>query len=165
MAGRTQAKIQKAAYGFFRKLHSKATGSDIEERMRKHIFRNVDRVMWVFDILIIQKKLLWIFRWMLERFVKPARDILNMKPFGITIKQEIHNLQMDLIRQVLKDYKLKGRSKSTRSHISWKLCYFKVDTHILVGVKSEEDDLQLNLASKCLWFKGADFSARFYLLS
>ena len=55
---------------------------------------------------------------MLERFVKPARDILNMKPFGITIKQEIHNLQMDLIRQVLKDYKLQGKSKSTRSHIS-----------------------------------------------
>ena len=55
---------------------------------------------------------------MLERYVKPARDILNMKPFGITIKQEIHYLEMDLIRQVLKDYKLKGRSKSTRSHIS-----------------------------------------------
>ena len=45
MAGRTQAKIQKAAYSFFRKLHSKATGSDIEQRMRKHIFRNVDQVM------------------------------------------------------------------------------------------------------------------------
>ena len=54
-AGRTQAEIQKAAYGFFRKLHSKATGSDIEKRMRNNIFRNVDRVMWAFDILIIQK--------------------------------------------------------------------------------------------------------------
>ena len=45
MAGPTQAKIQKAAYSFFRELHSEATGSDIEQRMRKHIFHNVDRVM------------------------------------------------------------------------------------------------------------------------
>ena len=45
MAGRTQAKLQKAAYSFFKRLHSQATGSDIEQRMRKHIFRNVDRVM------------------------------------------------------------------------------------------------------------------------
>ena len=44
-AGRTQAKLQKMAYSFFKRLHSQATGSDIEQRMRKHIFRNVDRVM------------------------------------------------------------------------------------------------------------------------
>ena len=35
-----------------------------------------------------------------------------MKPFGITIHKEIDNLQMDLIHQVLRDYKLKGRRKS-----------------------------------------------------
>ena len=44
-AGPIQAKLQKGAYSFFKRLHSQATGSDIEQRMRKHIFRNVDRVM------------------------------------------------------------------------------------------------------------------------
>ena len=34
-----------------------------------------------------------------------------MKPFGITIHKEIDNLQMDLIHQILRDYKLKGRRK------------------------------------------------------
>ena len=48
---------------------------------------------------------------MLERFVPIARRLFNLKPFGITVKQEIQNLQMDLIRQVLTDYKLRGRSK------------------------------------------------------
>ena len=47
----------------------------------------------------------------LKRFVPPARKFFNMKPFGITIHKEIDNLQMDLIHQVLRDYKLKGRRK------------------------------------------------------
>ena len=41
----------------------------------------------------------------------PVKKFFNMKPFGITIHKEIDNLQMDLIHQVLRDYKLKGRRK------------------------------------------------------
>ena len=52
-----------------------------------------------------------IFSKALKHFVKPARTFFNMKPFGITIHKEIDNLQMDLIHQVLRDYKLKGRRK------------------------------------------------------
>lgn len=48
---------------------------------------------------------------MLKRSVPIARKLFNLKPFGITVKKEIENLQMDLIRQVLIDYKLKSSSK------------------------------------------------------
>ena len=63
------------------------------------------------NIVCDVRVLIQFLRYMLERFVPIARNFFNLKPFGITVKQEIHNLQMDLIRQVLTDYKLRGRSK------------------------------------------------------
>merc|ERR1712113_326299 len=91
-APKFQAKIQKIAFSFFNKLHTSATGTTIERRIQSKIFRNIN---WLIKIV--------------EYFVPPVKKLLNMKPFGITLRKEIDNLQMDIINQILRDYKLKAR--------------------------------------------------------